>query len=360
MDIERLLERAYTDPKSPVAFTGIAPLYRYVKARNGAIRRQDVVEFLQRRRSYTIHKPVRRKFRRLATIASGLHSQWEVDLADFQQIKNDGNDGFAFLLVCKDVLSRQIFVEPIKSKRAIDVKRGFEAVFQRAGQRPWSIRSDLGNEFCSREMQEFFRTKDILKFNAYTSPWMHCAHAENAIKLIKTRLWRYFSEKRTLRYIDVIQDIVAGLNRSHNRTIGMAPADVTLQNAEAVRKKLIAADRRRGTVDYKAGDYVRIEKYKHIFAKGYQGAYTEEIFKILRVQDYMNPVTYRLCDLSGEPIIGLFYAQDLSRVLMDDRTEHVVERVLKTRTGKNGKRQYFVKWLNYSDRFNSWVDELIQ
>ena len=50
---------------------------------------------------------------------------------------------------------------------------------------------------------------------------------------------------------------------------------------------------------FKIDDYVRILKYKNIFAKGYTPNWSEEIFMIKKVK-YTVPWTYVISDLSGE------------------------------------------------------------
>jgi hypothetical protein len=42
---------------------------------------------------------------------------------------------------------------------------------------------------------------------------------------------------------------------------------------------------------YKIGDYVRISKYKHVFEKGYENNWSDEIFKIVQVIP-RKPVVY--------------------------------------------------------------------
>ncbi|KAL3086912.1 hypothetical protein niasHT_037281 [Heterodera trifolii] len=62
-----------------------------------------------------------------------------------------------------------------------------------------------------------------------TSPQFHAGMAERANRSIKERLYRYFTERGTYKWIEVVQDIVKGINYSINSSIGMRPADVTRQ-----------------------------------------------------------------------------------------------------------------------------------
>ena len=58
------------------------------------------------------------------------------------------------------------------------------------------------------------------------------------------------------------------------------------------------------------GDQVRIAKKKKIFDKGYTQKWTEEVFKISRIQ-FTISVTYKLTDYNGEKIQSSFYEQEL-------------------------------------------------
>jgi hypothetical protein len=55
----------------------------------------------------------------------------------------------------------------------------------------------------------------------------------------------------------------------------------------------------------------------------------------------------------GEDIKGKFYEQELQKI---EKTDDVykIEKILKTRK-RNGRIEYFVKWLGYPEKFNSWV-----
>ena len=58
------------------------------------------------------------------------------------------------------------------------------------------------------------------------------------------------------------------------------------------------------------GDHVRITKKKKTFDKGYTQRWTEELFKISRIQLNI-PVTYNITDYNGEEIQVSFYEQEL-------------------------------------------------
>ena len=51
-------------------------------------------------------------------------------------------------------------------------------------------------------------------------------------RTLKARMWRYFTEKQSDRYVDVPQDMVRAYNRFHLATGIMAPSEVNTTNQE--------------------------------------------------------------------------------------------------------------------------------
>ena len=45
-------------------------------------------------------------------------------------------------------------------------------------------------------------------------------------RTIKTRIWTYFLDLGSVRWVDIIQDLFDAYNHSRHRSIDMAPADV--------------------------------------------------------------------------------------------------------------------------------------
>nr|CAD2188770.1 unnamed protein product [Meloidogyne enterolobii]CAD2197783.1 unnamed protein product [Meloidogyne enterolobii] len=358
----KLLDRLYKDVNSPTCFTSIDPLLREARRFDKNITREDVKEYLATQNTYTLHRKVVRKYSRMHTLAPGLHTEWQADLSIFDRISGQ-NRGFKYLLVCIDTLSRQIFVEPVKSKHSANMIEAFKKLFSRIKIVPWKILTDQGIEFTAKDVQKYFNSLEMEHFSMHTSPQWHAGMAERANRSIKERLYRYFTENRTLKWIDIIQDIVSAINNSHNSSIGMCPTDVTYENAEGLRTKLKEqaieefAPKRWKTNNFSVGDKVRIEKYKHIFQKGYLPNFTNEIFKIIKIRLVSHqPPTYKICDRDGEQIRGWFYANDLCLVKEHRSNDKLynIEKILRKRKISN-EYHCFVKWKGYSANYNSWV-----
>src|SRR5688500_15481928 len=118
MDDEQL-ERIYNDPGNPAGFAGVEQLWIEAKKLHKNIRKVDIENFLQRHRTYTLHRQKRIKFKRARTIPAGYCTDLQVDLADMQSLARN-NHGYKYILVGIDLLSKRVFAEPIKSKKAKD------------------------------------------------------------------------------------------------------------------------------------------------------------------------------------------------------------------------------------------------
>lgn len=199
-----------------------------------------------------------------------------MDLADFQSLAEE-NDGYRFCLLGVDVLSRRVFAVPIKSKSTKDMLQGFEELFKQMPHLPSEIYSDRGMEFESGEMKKYFKDKGIEKFAARSSD-VKAAVAERFIRSLKLRLYRWISEKNSLKWAKVLPEIVNALNNTVNSATGMKPNDVNPENASILWDKLyrqyLYPEVRGKAPKYKAQDAVRLAKKKQTFEKGYLANYT--------------------------------------------------------------------------------------
>ena len=130
----------------------------------------------------------------------------------------------------------------------------------------------------------------------------------------KTRVWKYFTHRRTFRYVDVLQKFVRGYNNTCHRSIKRAPASVSVDNKALVSEALYGVGAAKQRSKLKIGDFVCIDKTKRTFDKGYLPNWTQELFKVTRVNEANHPITYKIEDLGRESVIGSFYSQEIQRV----------------------------------------------
>lgn len=311
-----LIRKVFFDLNSPGAYAGAEKVFLEAHRRNPKITRSEVKEYLQSEDTYTIYKPKRNRFPRLKTIPSGLHSDWQTDLAIFDSLRKN-NDGHKYLLVAIDVLSRKIITAPVLTKSPMHMIPAFELLFKKAKVLPHKIYSDRGLEFQSRQMLDYFESKGIQKHVIFSDD-IHAGAVERANRTIKGRLYRYFHQQKTHRWVDVIDRIVDSINASPNRTTGVEPNKFDYRNAESIRTRVYGEHpyteaAQDSKPKYKKGDIVRISKSKGVFSKGYHPNFTKELFRIKTVRKTIPP-HYKIEDMNNEEILGRIYEPEISKV----------------------------------------------
>ena len=196
------------------------------------------------------------------------------------------------------------------------------------------------------------KEEDIQLYNTYNET--KASIVERVIRTLKTRMRRYFTAKKTRRYIDVLPDLVDSYNNSKHRSIQKKPINVTHNNEEEVWHTSYKKREVKKNIKYKfeIGDQVRISKMKRTFAKGYLPNFSKEIFTISQ-QIPRQPPVYKLKDYDQEELDGTFYNEELQKVIKKDDV-YEIEKILK-KCGKGKNSQVFVKWLGYPAKFNSWI-----
>lgn len=351
-----VIESSYRNPESVAAYSGHEKLFREAHRRDPQVSRNDVTNFLEGNTTYTLHRRRKLKFKRKRTIPAGFFSHMQVDLMDMQKLARE-NDNYTFVLVAVEVLSRQLYAIPVKNKSAQEMIKAFDRLFAMTPALPLYVYSDRGGEFESREMRRYFSERDIQKHAAFVNT-IKASLAERYIRTLKEKLYRYFSDHATLRWIEVLPKFVHSINASVAKSTGMRPCDVNFDNAPALWKKIYSVDLRphRSTRCYiKKGDAVRLAREKYRFEKGYLPTFSDEIMRVRRVITG-NPITYELEDQDGEPFLGQFYREELCKTRIDADTTYRIEQVLRERIRK-GEKQLFVqfkgvkrpRWINESD-----------
>jgi len=335
----------YVVANEPGSFGGVENLQRY-----SAKPLKEVSQWLMGQDAYTLHKPLRKTFRRRRTYSKGINDLFQADLADMSALARQ-NDGNRYILTCIDVFSKRAWAIPLKTKSGDCVKEAFEKIFE--DEIPNMIQTDKGTEFLNSTVQALFARHDVKHYTSENED-IKAAVVERFNRTLKNKMWRYFTYAKTQKYTDVLDDLVHSYNNTYHRSIGMAPSQVTIDNSQEIVKRLYPL-KRKPIYKFEVGDKVRMGRGKHVFKKGYVQGWTDEIFTVT-TRHPTDPATYGVKDYDGEDIKGKFYEQELQKVLKQDDV-YEIEEVVKTRK-RGGKVEYFVKWKGYPSKFNSWVDAI--
>lgn len=315
------LRRIYYDPTNIAGFSGARQLLKAFKdsKTHNKISENNILNWLDSQDTYTLHKPTRIHFKRRMYNVSGVDDVWEADLIDVRNISSF-NNGYNYLLAVIDVLSKYAWIEPVSDKSCTTIRDAFKKILARGnGRIPHTLQTDRGKEFVGSPFQAFLQ-KNNISFRVVRNPDVKAAIVERFNRTIKEKIWRYFTYSRSKRYIDVLQAIVSAYNHTKHSATKFAPANVNNENAALAFENLVKRygvkikNNKQKKPKYACGDLVRISSNKAVFAKGYKGGWSKEIFRIDTVSTYREPIVYILCDLNGEKIDGIFYEEELIRV----------------------------------------------
>ena len=343
---KKIIER-FTELGQPASLTNAGKL-----AKELSLSRKRVSNALSKSKEIQFHTKTVRRFRRRQIVALPFHTI-SLDLKDLSSL-SQFNGGYKFLLFCLDIGSRYLHVRPLKSKKATQVANALTDIFKSMKREkriaPRSCYADQGSEFTNRIVLDVFK-KHKIHFYTTSDPEVKAGAVEKSISTITQMIYRYFTLTNSFEYLPVLQSIVKTYNDTKNGVTGYAPSKVTVYDGNDIWHKVYIPYAPQAP-KLKTGDYCFITRYKRIFTKGYRERLTGEIFRISDVM-LTHPVTYKLVDLSNEPLKGSFYSQELVKTSKPKLYE--IERILQSKSTKKGT-QYLVKWKFYPDKFNSWIN----
>ena len=349
--MEALLTKIYNDPADPGSYGGVEPLLRRARVKDSSTTRSNVIDFLRKQDGYTMHRTPVRRFRRRTYIARHPNRILQADLADMQLLASH-NDGYRYILVVIDAFSRMLYARPLKNKTAEVVGRAFHDILENelAGAPIKFLHTDAGTEFLNRTLRALLHRRSIKLMHSDNAE-TKAAMAERVIRTIKHRIYAYFTQNNSLRWIDVLEKVRSAYNSSHHRGIQTTPERAHRTHARGQGKEEEKTDVGR-PVAYKftPGDTVRLSNPSQSFKKGFQSQWTREIFIVWK-RFPTDPPTYMVRDAKGDPIRGTFYAQELQHVTRPDA--YKIEEILSRRV-RRGVKEVLVKWLGYPDSHNSW------
>lgn len=112
------LKEIYYNPQT--GYSGINDLVR-----KSGLSSKIVTDWLSRQNVYTLHKPIRHKFKTRRVIVSSVDDQWQADLVDMQKYKTQ-NKNINYILTVIDIFSKYAWVTPIKKKLEMILQKHFK------------------------------------------------------------------------------------------------------------------------------------------------------------------------------------------------------------------------------------------
>ena len=272
-----------------------------------------------------LHKPIIRKVNKRKVYSSFKDNIWGADLADMQLLSKF-NKGIKYLLCVIDLFSKYAFVVPLKDKKGISIVNAFQSVLSKSKGKPNKIWVDKGSEFYNTSFKKWLQDNDIVMYSMNNEG--KSVVAERFIRTLKRKIYKYMTSVSKNVYIDKLNAIVNKYKNTYHTALKMKPINVKDNTYINTNKEINYKDPK-----FKVGDYVRISKYKNIFAKGYM---------LNWIVKNTVPWTYVIKT-------GTFYENGLQKT---NQKEFRIEKVIKQKGDK-----LYVKWKGYDNSFNSWINK---
>ena len=171
--------------------------------------------------------------------------------------------------------------------------------------RPSKTWVDRGREFYNEDVQKLvvlYSTENEEKSGVI----------ESFNRTIKEKMFKYFSANNTRKYVDVLDLLVNQYNNTIHSSIKLTPKEACRKENKNKVWRNVYPELGGKTLapTFSIGGNVQITKKQNLFDKAYTQRWTEEDFKISKIQLTI-PVTYKITDYNGEEIQGSFYEQEL-------------------------------------------------
>lgn len=299
---------------------------------------------------HELHKPARRNFPRRQTVLKGIHDLYQADLVEMKPYSKI-NRGFKYILTVIDCFTKVASAVPLKNKTGKSVTEGMKYALAKIGKRVKNIQTDDGKEFFNNEFSTLMKNSNINHYSTFSEK--KAAIVERFNRTLKTAMYKKFSERGSYVWHDILSNLIKDYNEKKHRTIGMKPIQVNKANEGEVLKRIKKITKpaldKKPPFKFSIGDEVRLNKYKHIFAKGYLPNWTNEVFTVHRVQPTI-PETYILKDGKGNILNGGFYGHEMLK--SKSGNVYLVEKVLRKRGNK-----VLVRWLGFDKSEDSWINK---
>ena len=296
--------------------------------------------------SQELNKPTINKFPRQKIIVNHINEIHSTDLVDMCQYSKM-NKGYKYIFTNIDVFSKIAYAFPLKSKKIQDIKPCFEKIFEK--NKPKYIWSDKEPAFFSKEMQQFFKDNNVKIY--HTNSHLKAVVIERFNRSLRELMMKHFTKNNNTVWYNILHKLIKTYNNRYHNTIKMKPIQVNKSNEKYIKENIYTHDKISKIPKFKINDLVRISlKRRDIFDKPSGNIkWSEELFKIHSIKK-SNVITYKIKDLNDEIIEGIFYEKELQK--SKNTGVYIIEKII-----RKNKDKYFVKWRNYSNEFNSWIDK---
>jgi len=285
----------------------------YQKAKDHDISKKEVDDYLDNKEIYQVYKTQPRKTK--LKITADPYS-FQIDIVELPKYKKTNNGIYKMLFII-DILSRKVWIYPLKKSDMNNVIDKYMTFLEEMGEPAHSV---AGDDFFNNE--KFKEVNDELYIKVYTDVAKddHLIKGsdklgilDRAVRSIKKLIEKYMLENKTTKWTSFINDVVELYNDTNNIGIkNMSPNEVfddynylvaLHENQKEENQKAFEK------VKIKIGDKVRLAISKGIFEKEKQ-KFSTEIYKVKSIIGYR----FVIEDENGKELKRKYRADELQLI----------------------------------------------
>jgi hypothetical protein len=386
VDMNTLIRNIYSSFTSyGAAFSSAKKIHSVLKKTYPDIGLSQIKDALKSVESYTLFKKSGKSLKQHKTISKAPFNIISTDLMHIDQFKLE-NKNIRYLLVVIDNMTNFLYVSPLINKTQALVYIRLKKIIVHIQQLGFLVRtmsSDRGFEYRGIGISKFLEKNFI--YHQFSGTKNKSFQAERVIQTLKRQIYLYLHQNDTKKFIDILKSVVNNYNITPSNSLGgISPTqalelnpsklfynlylkNVSKKNVNNVSTSSIFVKSENGTKEtvkrklvypqrfqYKMKNYVRISNLKFNFQKAFDSTHSQQIYQIAGKLRINNSPYYRIIDLQGKSISGVFSESEL--VLVEYNEDHLfkIEKIL----GKkiiNGDLYFKVRFAGYSSHFDKLV-----
>lgn len=297
--------------------------------------------------------PARIRFDTSRTVIHGTHD-YQCDLMQISQFSRY-TDGYKYVLVLINAYTKYVRLYPLKNKSKESLYHAFRQLVKTipSNRRIRYLQSDKGTEFFNWLMDDFYKKHAIVHYNTHS--FLKASIVERVIRTLRNMINLNMQVTGDKNWVNYLDSVAQTYNNKKHRIIGVTPQEAEISGVTPdISKRIENIGNRLHKIPmekYKVGDIVRISKQKRLFEKETTTSnWTNEQFKIIKINSKEYPVRYYLVDYLNDPVRGYFTQYEISKVKYPG--VYLIDKVIKCE-----KNKCLVKYLGFDDSHNTWVDK---
>jgi len=265
------MERLYIE----YGFPSASQFKKILKQEGVSATAKQIKEFLEKQDELQTHKRVIKSKNPKPITASDKAVNYQADLLDFQKYKGN-NDGYAWLLIGIDVLTRKAGGVALKRKTKEETAEAIDLLYKQISGTPQVLTTDDGPEY--NDIEEPRKITDKGDHNIL-------GMIDRFSLTIKNKIAKLIKRNGNTRWIDNIDSIIKNYNKTpHSGIDDSTPNEMEkfpwLARQYALNRLNEYQQKEAKKKQIKVGDFVRILEKKHKLSKGTDQTYSSEVYKV--------------------------------------------------------------------------------